>query len=168
MESLRGQMPALTEACGGTFAECAAICLDSQGHYPGTELAVDGTEEHECEIYFSPPTPQSRRTWADDPEATELGACGVALCVVKATQQQVIVLRSYKTTGFDYWLGSEEDPLFQKKARLEISGIRSGGESVLARRTREKIDQTKISDGHYPAVIAVMEFSEPRMRLVLR
>jgi hypothetical protein len=37
-----------------------------------------------------------------------------------------IVERACKGTGFDYWLGDEDDDLFQWKARLEISGILKG------------------------------------------
>src|ERR1035438_522994 len=40
----------------------------------------------------------------------------------------VVVLRSRKGTGFDYWLGKGGDAAFAAKARLEVSGILDGGE----------------------------------------
>ena len=74
-----------------------------------------------------------------------------------------VVERSRKGTGIDYWLGDDvEQPYFQSKARLEVSGIGSGNAATIRRRVKEKRDQTRPSDGtHQPAHIVVVEFSGP-------
>ena len=58
--------------------------------------------------------------------------------------------------------------MFQNRARLEVSGIRNDTNSRVAQRVREKIKQTKRSDGHLPALIVVVEFSEPQSRIAKR
>ena len=70
-------------------------------------------------------------------------------------------------TGFDYWLGRQDDPgpLFQNRARLEVSGIRSGTNSAMSTRTRRKLVQVDQSAPILPAVVIVVEFGEPRSRI---
>lgn len=73
-----------------------------------------------------------------------------------------MIERSSKGTGFDYWLGTvdtmEKIP-FQNKVRLEVSGIRKGDDSRVKARVKQKKEQTKLSDGKYPAYTIVVEFS---------
>jgi hypothetical protein len=65
-------------------------------------------------------------------------------------------------------LGNEDD-LFQRKARLEVSGILRGDTRRINSRVREKMEQTKQSDQlSIPAYIAVIEFSTPRSKVVQR
>jgi len=72
------------------------------------------------------------------------------------------ILSSRKSGGFDYWLGERGDPLFQKKARLEVSGILSGKRSDIRARIKQKREQTTASDHlSLPAYIIVVEFSTP-------
>ncbi len=110
------------------------------------------------------------RCWADDQEATEFGACGIAALLIHEFTDLTVTERSVKGTGFDYWLGtkSSEAPLFQEKARLEVSGIRNGDDFALRRRVKEKTEQTKRLDGTLPAYIIVVEFSTPRSQTVKR
>ena len=70
-----------------------------------------------------------RRTHNDLQDATEAGACGLAILLVQLFVGYTVVERSVKGTGFDYWLGSENDALFQNKARLEASGILRGDQN---------------------------------------
>lgn len=90
--------------------------------------------------------------------------CIAILLAIKKTGYSTVE-RSIKGTGFDYWLGeaknTEELP-FQRKARLEISGIRSGNEYQVNRRVNMKLMQTNRSDNiGLPAYIIVVEFSMP-------
>jgi hypothetical protein len=80
------------------------------------------------------------------------------------------VERSKKKTGFDFWLASRDSEvdLFQGLTRLEVSGIREGDSTALEARVRQKIKQTKVSDGQLPAVIVVVEFGLPVARMVER
>jgi hypothetical protein len=52
--------------------------------------------------------------------------------------------------------------LFQKKARLEISGILKGESSQIKSRVKQKKAQTQVSAGGYPGYAAVVEFSSPQ------
>jgi hypothetical protein len=74
----------------------------------------------------------------------------------------VVVERSKKGLGFDYWLGDEDDEeLFTGKVRLEVSGILSGLRSQLQARVRQKKEQIKPSDHLAPGYVAVVEFGTP-------
>lgn len=73
-----------------------------------------------------------------------------------------IIERSRKGTGVDYWLGHDDDIPFKKSARLEVSGIFTGGEKPLETRFKKKIKQTNQSDStQLPAYISIVEFSSP-------
>lgn len=53
--------------------------------------------------------------------------------------------------------------LFQRKARLEVSGILKGNDSMLRNRHAAKVEQTRKSDSmHLPAYVSVIEFSQPK------
>lgn len=102
-------------------------------------------------------------------DATEFGACGVAILTMCEITGWTIIEKSAKGTGFDYWLGAtDENRVFHKKARLEVSGILRGDESIVDGRMRQKIVQTYISDGEYPAYIVVVEFGSPLAKVVQR
>jgi hypothetical protein len=76
----------------------------------------------------------------------------------------VVVERSKKGPGFDYWLGNEDEDgeeLFQRKARLEVSGILSGSRLQVQARVRQKKEQMKPSDRLAPGYVAVVEFGTP-------
>jgi hypothetical protein len=51
-------------------------------------------------------TEQLRLCYNDPEEATEFGACGVAILVLLELTGLRVVERSRKDTGFDYWLGT--------------------------------------------------------------
>jgi hypothetical protein len=169
--SLIEGIPALTPALGGTLAEAAAVCFANQGHGESCLLQVQWEVEQRAftlhRLLVSEPM---LRAYRDMQEATELGACGVAILVVRDITGHTVVERSVKGTGFDYWLGtvhSSEAGLepFERKARLEVSGILQGGAEIVAARVREKIRQTRRSAGDYPAYIVVVEFGTPMARM---
>ena len=82
--------------------------------------------------------------------------------LAKTLTQYTIIERSRKGTGVDYWLGASDDVLFQRKARLEVSGIFKGNEKDVARRFAEKVMQTASSDStELPVFISVVEFGTP-------
>jgi len=127
-------------------------------------MAVRGALEATAQLYWQSPDDQTRRCWADPNVATEHGACGVATLLVPEISDLTVVERSRKGTGFDYWLGEKNDegPLFQGKARLEVSGIRTGSDSTVASRVKQKLRQTQPSDGSLPAIVVVVEFGSPQ------
>jgi hypothetical protein len=108
---------------------------------------------------------QARRSHNDLQEATERGAYGIAILIVCDRTGMIVVERSAKGLGFDYWLGDEgeedDDELFAKKVRLEVSGILSGSRSQAQARVRQKREQVKPSDHLAPGYVAVVEFGTP-------
>jgi hypothetical protein len=56
--------------------------------------------------------------------------------------------------------------LFQRKARLEVSGIRKGSESIIQSRVKMKLEQISPSDTLSPGYVCVVEFGTPRTRII--
>jgi len=107
-----------------------------------------------------------RRSWKDKKEATEFGACGIAILIILDLTDYTVVSRSSTDTGIDYWLGTEENeddpPSYINKARLEVSGILKGNNNDIQARVRKKLKQVEPSDDTaLPAYIVVVEFSKP-------
>jgi hypothetical protein len=82
---LRKGMPGLTSSAGGYLAEAAAVCLDDQKHVVGISLSVVGSYRRIIRLIWDVVSDQQRRTYADLHEATEYGACGIAILVVENT-----------------------------------------------------------------------------------
>lgn len=155
-------MPGLTSACGTMLAEAGAVCLEDRKHHTSVQLRLTGMSTDALQLDWLTVDEQQRRCYNDLQEATEWGACGVAILVVQALTGKVVVERSRKGPGFDYWLGEEDDNLlFSGKARLEVSGILAGTASELNARIKQKRSQVKPSDHLAPGYVAVIEFGNP-------
>ena len=83
LSGLADGCPALTSAAGRSLCEAAAVCL-SDGHAPPIGLVVRGSVAATYTLDWPTATDQARRTYADPEVATELGACGVAILVMRA------------------------------------------------------------------------------------
>ena len=166
LDSLKdGVPPGLSAGHGAFMAEAAAACLEDRGHKPGVHMRAEGCFDGRMDVTWEPVTEIVRRNHGDLQEATEEGACGIALLVLFEMGGFTVAQRSYKGTGFDYWLGRMGAPLFQKKARLEVSGILSGDQSEIQRRTRQKHAQVARGKGGREAYVAVVEFGGPVTRI---
>ena len=162
LQDLGDGLPAVTPHYGAGLAEAGSVCLEDQGHSHGVKLSVGGTFSASFEVYWSVVNDQMRRCWNDLEFTTEQGAYGIAFLVIRAMTDFTIIERSRKGTGFDYWLGYEDDDLpFSNKARLEVSGIRNGDTQIINQRVRRKLEQTNVSDGSLEAYVVVVEFSAP-------
>jgi len=168
LDLLSRGMPGLTQAAGTFMAECASVCLEDRGHQPHVLLGVSGDFDISCPLLWSPTTKQMRSCHNDKEVATEYGAYGIAILLLLKQAGVEVLEKSVKGGGFDYWLGRSSPFPFQKKARLEVSGIREGDSTDLERRVKIKIEQTKKSDGKFPAYVVVVEFGSPRARVVKR
>ena len=74
---------------------------------------------------------------------------------------------------FSSWLGLlagyADDILFQKKARLELSGILRVTDAEVNSRSKQKLEQTTPSDGmRLPAYIVIVEFNQPTSKVVTK
>src|SRR5579864_6085092 len=167
-QTLTSGMPGLEPFLGGTLANAAAVCLDCNKHASGVRLTVSGEYRRQIEVCWDGPTEQVRRSYADLQEATELGAAGVAIAALNRFAGFVVMQRSRKGTGFDYWISRKDvasGPLFQNCAPLEVSGILNGDDAELQRRVRIKKDQISVANTR-DGKVAVVEFGAPRTRIV--
>lgn len=157
-----GSIPAITPALGNMLAEAVGVCLESQDHTQNVGLIVRGYIENVHLLTWQPITEQALRAWNDLEYATKHGAEGIAVLLADIELNYAVIEASRKGTGFDYWLGDETDETFQRKARLEVSGIRQGNDSTVRRRVRKKLRQTDRSDYlQIPAYVIVVEFGCP-------
>ena len=110
---------------------------------------------------------QVTNAWGDPEYTTEHGAVGIAILLAKEEIGYEVIRRSWKGTGFDYWLGDESHEPFQNKARLEVSGIRNGDTGTLNARVNQKLRQVTRSDNlELSAYVIVVEFGQPTARIV--
>lgn len=147
---------------GAALAQAGAVCLESQNHTPGVVLAIRGNSDARSYRLNWTPTASGNSTLWQYNRATEMGAEAVAILLAKNETPYPSVEAATLGTGIDYWLGEGSNHYFQRKARLEISGIRSGSDAAIARRVSEKLNQTAQSDhSQTTAYIIVVEFSRP-------
>ena len=157
----------LTKAGGRSLAEAAACCLESRGHPMDCTLTLCGESDATYRLRRLKVDDRMRRTHADTQEATELGACGVAILVVTSATDYKVVQRAYKGTGFDYWLTRQGSKSLSFDARLEVSGILDGSKATIAARSKQKLVQTDVSDHtRLPAYAVIVEFGAPRASMV--
>ena len=163
-----GNIPAITQALGAMLAEAAGVCLESQGHTVGnTVLVVSGYVSKTHSLNWNPTTPQAHRAYRNKNRATEHGAEGVAILIAHRELEHTVIEASWIGTGFDWWLGEENDETFQRKGRLEVSGIRRGSDRDIDARASEKLTQTARSDDTgLPAYVIVVEFGRPAAKVV--
>ena len=162
LHELGDGLPAITPSFGTALAEAAGVCLESQGHALLTQITIRGHVSAKYPLVWPRVTEQTRRTWNDPDEATEYGATGIAVLLARQELGYLVIERSVKGTGIDYWMGDKSDALsLERKARLEISGILNDFDSTVRNRVRKKLGQTTPSDGTLPAFVIVVEFGTP-------
>lgn len=170
LRQTNSERPGWSLTFGATCAEAAAVCLDAQGHPERVALQIDSIQSCTIELQWDAIDETIRRFNADQEVATEYGAYGIAALIMPRLTNLTVIERSVKGKGFgfDFWLGSIDDPdtLFQRKARLEVSGIRKGSEALLQSRVNMKLKQISPSDTLAPGYIAVVEFGTPKARIV--
>lgn len=174
LDQLKEGFPAISKNIGQYLAEGGAFCLEAHGHKSGVALEILGDYPKTIELYWSNVVdPQVTRAWNDSQEATEYGAVAIAIVILSKLTSYSIIERSFKGTGFDYWLGDGEYdenllPFQQRKAKLEVSGIWKEAETNTVdskvNLKRRQID----SHGEYdfPAIIIVVEFGTPKAKMI--
>ena len=162
LNHLGAGQPGLTSPLGAAMAEAGAVCLEEIPHIRGTQLVVSGRFQGAHALDWPTVTDQVRRTWADLREATEKGAEGIAILLVKEETAYTTIERAAIGTRIDRWLGYQSDaPYFQRKARLEVSGLLRGDDRDVKKRMRQKMDRLTLASSRLPAFVVVVEFSRP-------
>lgn len=174
LDTLSLGLPGVTPALGRTHVEACMVRLQNQGHATGQGLSISGDlgEEKAKLNWAGHVDVQMLNAYNDDEVTTESAAYGVAFLIIINMTSYTIIRKSKKGTGFDYWLGRNDDDvdIFADSARLEVSGIRrANSDAEFDRRVRDKVLQTAPTDGrNLPAYIMVTDFAIPRTRVVLK
>ena len=112
---------------------------------------------------------QKEHTYADMQYTVEHGAVCLSVMLAVSLTPYTVVERSRKGTGIDYWLGDKDSFLFQRKARLEASGILHSDDPRIKSRHAAKVGQTRKSDSmNIPVYVSVIEFSKPKAMFTKR
>jgi hypothetical protein len=159
-------MPGLTRHRGGSLAQACSVCLDEEGHATIFSLTVAGDISDELRVRRLPVTDQMKRTFAFETRVTEEAACCLAILLLFRHTGRSVLWESKRTTGFDYFLGTDPGFPFRDGVRLEVSGIRRGSDADIVKRIREKIDQITPSNNLATGYVVVVEFSSPEARVL--
>ncbi len=163
-------MPGLTPAFGTALAEAAIVCFSRFGHAPGTVISVEGLASAKYSLNWSQTVPMSQlvSSYADIQEATEFGACGVAIALLQKQTGLVVVERSAKGGGFDYYVAEPNwtGDLFQGTSRLEVSGILESPSQIRGRVVAKRKQIGKSAASGLAGFVAVVEFSSPAAEVV--
>jgi hypothetical protein len=164
-----GMAPGLSPARGAAMAEAASVCLTERQHASPCALTVDGSHSASLSLRFSQTGEAATASWGDAEEATQQGAYGVAILVMRHLEDLTVIERSWKGTHFDWWLGKiDSGPLFQNKIHLEVSGIRQGDERIINARVASKVKRFGVAAAP-PASdvrrVVVVEYSRPLARM---
>ena len=168
-DTLRSGQVGISPVWGSFLAEAAFHCLQSNDHVHPVCLFITGDVCTPGTLAWRGLTAEENRSWADPDEAAEYGAYGVAILVALPLTGTLRVERSAKWGGFDYWLSKDdgERSIFQRAARMEVSGIFKGDKTKIAARLNRKLAQTKQSDNTgLPAYAVIVEFGCPEARFV--
>jgi hypothetical protein len=158
-----GYSTGLSVRNGGFLAEAASICLYHHSHPSEVYFPVEGALQEHYQLRRLVTDEQSRNSYTDPDEAAQFGAMGIAVALIY-DQKGWKVKRSWKGTGFDYWVGEQQgDYPFQNSLRMEVSGDFEGTDAELRHRLKIKLNQTTRSDSlNLPACAVVVEFSNPK------
>jgi hypothetical protein len=154
--------PGLTPNVGGSFTEAASVCLNRHHDSPVTINVTCDARQSDRIVDFKKPDIKTLRSWNNDIDTTESGACGVAIAAVEAEERLVAVSRAETQTGADWYVAPKGVVLedLEDCFRLEISGLDAGTKSDISTRLQQKIKQTQRGNSNLPAIASVVGFKE--------
>ena len=145
-------------------------CMHTSLHPENVSLQMSGLSHDSILLHWIDDYDEKKaRTYADMQYTVEHGAVCLSVMLTTTITPYTVIERSRKGTGIDYWLGEKDSYMFQKKARLEISGLLKGDDTDLKRRHAAKVKQTHQSDSTLtPVYVSVIEFGTPKALFTLR
>ena len=157
--------PGISDGIGLSFQEAAAVCLDRHHSSPATFDIRDNAKERQAELTWGVPDDNLKGAWANEIDATEAGACALALATVELARGLVAIRRAETRSGADYYVdmpGTMPDDL-ETAVRLEISGTSDPSSTVLEARLKQKLAQTARGASNLPAMAAVVGFAQSKI-----
>ena len=165
---------ALKRELTDVFAAAAAVCIH-RFHVPPKVWAVkadDGDTIH-YEVPWTPPSDEGLRTYDDDDETTEFGACGMALAAVDIHMGLAAYSRAKKKTGVDFYLCTARasdtasslsyDLDHRETVGLEVSGVSDDTDANFNERVRRKLAQVRSGRSPDRAIAGVVGFRGARV-----
>jgi hypothetical protein len=164
LQSLAERHYALPLVVAEYLLQAARICFDRHHVSPKEFVLEDNKVESIARVEWETTDDRSRGAWDKD-DATEVGACAVAIAAIELTRNLFAIRRMSKGTGADYYLAlrSQDVEDLENCFRLEVSGTHSD-KSEVAKRLRVKIEQTRRGNSNLPALAAIVGF---KVQLVL-
>ena len=164
---LANRHPGVTRAIGDSYSEAARICLDRH-HVSPIEISIETSAiTHEAFAQWRRTDERERGAWANETDATESGAYGVALAAVELSVGMVAVRRAETRTGADYYIAPPNTNTDDLEAwlRLEVSGVDRGDHSILQQRLNQKIQQALDGQNNLPALATIVGFRAKRVAI---
>ena len=164
LSELEKRHPGVTTAIASTYSEAAAVCLQRH-HSTPTNIHVKHNVELFATAQWQEPDETALRSWANEIDATEAGAYGVALAAVEVVDGLVAYARAETKTGADYYLGPAGSEItdLESSHRFEVSGISLADDTKINTRLRRKVAQAKSGNSNLPAIAAVVAFSSKKV-----
>ena len=176
LDKLNEELPDLADGKASMMREACVWCLQKCEHTAGVHLDTTFCDDTGCyKIIWDESkidaTKLIKSYNLDD--AVEFGAEAISLLLIKKQTPFTSIERSVRGSGIDYWLGFRtDDPnsLFSKKdARLEVSGIlKENLTNTIKTRIKRKIQQTEPTDNMFPVYISIVEFGNPKAKVIKR
>jgi hypothetical protein len=160
LENMHERHRALTPAIAASYNEAAAVCM-SRHHTSPVELTLsDNGVDAPGELAWSVPDDRTLGAWANDIDATEMGAYGCVIAGVEEIRGLFAVRRAETRTGADYYIGPVGSGLddLEDCYRLEVSGLDAGSRRDVANRLLRKIRQAGEGKSSLPAIAGVFGF----------
>jgi len=136
------------------------------------QIAKNG-ELHPARANWMTPESRTKNAWRHkENEATDRGACAIALAALELNTNLVSLMPAIHGSGADYiaglpakdlfayWASFDGDPDELENAyRIEISGVGSGDEKVLIARLKDKMRQLVSGTSNLPAIAIIVGFN---------
>lgn len=155
----------VSQGLSASYAEAARVCLDRHHQSPQDFELQDSGQTFLAVAEWITASDGEKNAWANELDATEAAAYGLALAGIEITKGLIAVRRAHTRSGADYYLAvpgtSPED--LENCLRLEVSGIDRGSPTLLRARLRQKIEQASRGHSNLPAIATVVSFSALKM-----
>jgi hypothetical protein len=164
LQSLAERHHALPPPVAEYLLQAARVCFDRHHISPKEFTLEDDKVESIARVEWETTDDRAKGAWDKD-DATEAGACAVAIAAIELTRSLFAIRRMPKGMGADYYLALRSQDLedLENCFRLEVSGTHSDKPEV-TKRLRIKIEQTRRGNSNLPALAAIVGF---KVQLIL-
>lgn len=178
LDLTNGAFPEISTGLATHCMEAACVSLEYHSHdCADCKLHVSVTKDSQTpeisKYRLTYPLPNEIvKNSNNDSDATEYGAYGISLLLLKKIANYQFIEQSSRYNGFDFYLKENDagdDNIFAGCVRLEVSGIRKGTQAQINTRVKGKLSQISVSDiMNTPKIVSVVEFSKPKTEMVFQ